>query len=114
MCRKVPYEIKKAAIAVAGFSELADVDQDTPGFVLCLHDTSGAPELPAGKPDLPSCIHCIFCFAAAHNAVIGTAPVLFHRVYIAMVVLPWCGDTSGLRRLTRYTIASPRGPPFSA
>jgi hypothetical protein len=106
--------VQSLLITVAGFSVLADVDRNAPGFELCLHDTSGAPELPAGKPDLPSCVHCIFCFAGAHDAVVGTAPVLFHRVNIAMVVLPWFGDTSGLRRLTRYTIASPRGPPFSA
>ena len=45
--------------------------------------------------------------------MIGTAPAVFHRVNVAMVVVPWPGDTSGLTRLTRYTIASPRGPPLS-
>jgi hypothetical protein len=45
--------------------------------------------------------------------VIGTAPAIFHRVNVAVVVAPWFGDRSGLTRQTRYTIASPRGPPFS-
>jgi hypothetical protein len=44
--------------------------------------------------------------------VISTAPAVFHRVNVAMVVVSWLGETSGLR-LTRYTIASPRGPPLS-
>ena len=35
-------------------------------------------------------------------------------VYVVMVVVPWLGDAWGLTRLTRYTIASPRGPPLSA
>jgi hypothetical protein len=70
--------------------------------------------LPAGNPDHSGCTHCIFCSAGPHHAVISTAPALFHRVKIARVVISWFGDTSGLRRLTRYTIASPRGPPFSA
>jgi hypothetical protein len=106
--------VQSLLIAVAGFSVLADVDRNTPGFELCLHDTSGAPELPSDKPDLSGYSHCIFCIAAAHDALIGTAPALFRRVKFAMMVIPWFGDTSGLRRLTRYTIASPRGPPFSA
>jgi hypothetical protein len=106
--------VQSALIAVAGFSVPVGVDPNTPGFELCLHDTSGAPELPAGKPDLSGYTHCIFCIAGAHDVVIGTAPAFFHRVIISMVVVPWFGDTSGLRRLTRYTIASPRGPPFSA
>jgi hypothetical protein len=105
--------IQSLLIAVAGFSLPADAGQNAPALELCLHDASGAPELPASKPDLSDCTHCIFCFAGAHDAVIGTVPALFHRVNVAMVVVPWGGDTSGLKRLTRYTIASPRGPPFS-
>ena len=105
--------IQSLLIAVAGFSLPADAGQNAPAFELCLHDTSGAPELPASKPD-SGCTHCIFCFAGAHHAVIGTAPAIFHRIDVAMVVVPWHGDASALARLTRYTIASPRGPPFSA
>ena len=73
----------------------------------------GEPALPASNPDQSGCTHCIFCFAGAHHAVIGTAPAVFHRVNVAMVVVAWLGDTSGSRRLARYTIASPRGPPLS-
>ena len=105
--------IQSLLIAVAGFSLPADAGQNAPAFELCLHDTSGAPELPASKSD-SGCTHCIFCFAGAHHAVIGTAPAIFHRIDVAMVVVPWRGDASALARSTRYIIASPRGPPFSA
>jgi hypothetical protein len=101
-------------IAVAGFSPPPDAGQNASAFELCLHDASGAPELPASKPDLADCMHCIFCFAGSHDAVIGTAPALFHHINVAMLVVPRLGDQSGLRRLTRYAIASPRGPPLSA
>lgn len=106
--------VQSLLIAVAGFSLSADAGQNAPAFELCLHDASGAPELPAGSPDQSGCTHCIFCFAGAHHAVIGTAPAVFHRVKIAMAVVPWRGDTPGLKRLTRYTIANPRGPLLSA
>jgi hypothetical protein len=105
--------IQSLLIAVAGFSLPADAGPNAPAYELCLHDGSAAPELPAGNPDQSRCTHCIFCFAGAHHAVIGTAPAVFHRINVVMVVVPWRGDTSGLTRLARYTIASPRGPPLS-
>ena len=106
--------IQTLLIAIAGFSLPADVGQNASAFELCLHDVSSTPEAPASKPDLSDCTHCIFCFAGAHHAVISTAPAVFHRVNVAMVVVSRLGETSGLRWLTRYTIASPRGPPLSA
>ena len=104
--------IQSVLIGVAGFSMPADADQNA--FELCLHDASGAPELPSSKPALSDCTHCIFCFAGDLDAVIGTAPAVFVRVNVAMVVVPWLGGPSGPRLLARYTIASPRGPPVSA
>ena len=105
--------IQSLLIAVGGFSLPADAGQNTPAFELCLHDAAGEPALPASNPDQSGCTHCIFCFAGAHHAVIGTAPAVFHRVNVAMVVVAWPGDSSCPRRLARYTIASPRGPPLS-
>jgi hypothetical protein len=105
--------IQSLMIAVAGFSLPADTGQNGPAFELCLHDTTGAPAQPADKPDLSGCTHCIFCFAGAHHAMVGTTPADFHRVNVAMVVVPWHGGTSVPVRLTRHAIASPRGPPFS-
>ena len=105
--------IQSLMIAVAGFSLPAEASQNGPAFELCLHDTSGAPALPADKPDLSGCTHCVFCFAGAHHAMVGAAPADFHRINVAMAVVPWHGDTPVPVRLTRHAIASPRGPPFS-
>jgi hypothetical protein len=101
-------------IAVAGFSLPADAGQNAPAFELCLHDQSGALQLPPSDLGHAKCTHCIFCFAGAHHAVIGGAADAFHSVDVGMVVVPWRGSTTGLRRLTRYAIANPRGPPLSA
>jgi hypothetical protein len=84
--------IQSLLIAVAGFS---------------------LPAMPASNPDQSGCTHCIFCFAGAHHAVVGAAPTVFHHINVVMVVVRWRPDTSRLTRLSRYTIASPRGPPFS-
>jgi hypothetical protein len=105
--------IQSLLIAFAGLSLPADAGQNAPAFELCLHDASGAPDLPANKPDLSGCTHCIFCFAGAQHAVVGGTPAVFRRVAVAVVIARWLGDTPGLNRLTRYTIASPRGPPLS-
>ena len=105
--------IQSLLIAVGGFSLPADAGQNTPAFELCLHDAAGEPALPASNPDQSGCTHCIFCFAGAHHAVIGTAPAVFHRVNVAIMVVSRLGETFDLRWLTRYTIASPRGPPLS-
>jgi hypothetical protein len=101
-------------IVLGGFSLPADAGQNAPAFELCLHDANGTPVPPAGNPDHSGCTHCIFCFAGAHHAVIGAAPAVFHRVNVPMVVVLWLGDAPRPRRLTRYTIAMPRGPPLSA
>jgi Protein of unknown function (DUF2946) len=105
--------VQALLIVLGGFSLAANADQNSPAFELCSHDANGATS-PAKLPDHSGFTHCTFCFAGAHHAVIGTASSPFHRVNLAMVVVPWLGDSSSPRRLTRYTIASPRGPPLDA
>jgi hypothetical protein len=105
-------------IALGGFAVPAHAGEGAPAFELCLHDAAGtvqaASELPAGNPDQSGCTHCIFCFAGSHHAVIGTAPTVFHRVHVAVVVVRWMAGRSGLPHLRPYSIANPRGPPLSA
>ena len=101
-------------VVLGGFSLASNAEQSAPAFELCSHDANGATQSPTKIPDQSGCTHCIFCFAGAHHAVIGTARTFFRRVNVAMVVLPWLGDASGLRPPARYTIASPRGPPLDA
>src|SRR6516165_3014920 len=81
--------IQSLMIVVGGFSLPANAGQNGPALELCLHDASGAPALPADKPDLSGCAHSIFCFAGAHHAVIGGASAAFHRVDLAMVFVSW-------------------------
>ena len=101
-------------VALGGFSLTANADQSPLTFELCSHDANGATQSPARLPHDPECALCIFCFAGTHHAVICTTSSAFHRVNVAMVVVLWHGDTLGVRRLIRHTIASPRGPPLGA
>jgi Protein of unknown function (DUF2946) len=100
-------------VALGGFSLAANVDQSFTAFELCSHSADGSTKSPAKIPDHSACTHCIFCFAGAHHAVIDTEPAAFRRVNVAMAVVPSLDDASGPKRLIRYTIASPRGPPLS-
>jgi len=104
--------IQSLLLVLGGFAPAAQIDSAVTGLELCHQDAQAPVEVPAKNPD-PGCVHCIFCFAGAHHAVIGTAPAVFHRVNVAIVVVSRLGETFGLRWLTRYTIASPRGPPLS-
>jgi hypothetical protein len=106
--------IQSLMIGIGGFSLPAEASQNGPAFELCLHDTSDAPTLPADKPDLSSCTHCVFCFAGAHHAVVGAAPAFFGRVELATVVIPWLGNERSVALIIRHTIANPRGPPVVA
>ena len=105
--------IQSLLLVLGGFASAAQIDSAVTGLELCHQDAQAPVEVPAKNSD-QVCAHCIFCFAGAHHAVISTARAAFHRVKVAMVVVSWLGDRSGLTRQTRYTIASPRGPPLSA
>jgi hypothetical protein len=98
-------------IVLGGFSLATRADTATPGFELCLHDSQTAPALPTDAPVYPGCSHCIFCFAGAHHALIGSAPALVSRAAIAAIDVPLAADKHGPPRLSAYAIASPRGPP---
>jgi len=101
-------------VAVGGFSLTTNADQSPPAFELCSHDANGATQSPAKLPDHSGCTHCIFCFAGAHHVVICAMSSAFHRVNVATVVVLWRPERFGLRRVTRHTIAGPRGPPLRA
>jgi hypothetical protein len=105
--------VQALLVVLGAFPLAASANQSFPALELCSHDASGAPDLPANKPDLSGCTHCIFCFAGAQHAVIGGTPAVVHRITVAAVIARWLGDTPGPNRLTRYTIASPRGPPLN-
>jgi hypothetical protein len=101
-------------IALGGFALHAHTNDRAPAFELCLHDSQGAPELPADGADHSGCSHCILCFARSDHALIGTPPVVFHRVDIEIATAAWVADSRGSPALPAYSIASPRGPPRGA
>jgi hypothetical protein len=113
-----------AAFAVAaqtlliafGLTIPARADLGTPAFELCLHDASGAPETPASDPGNAAfaCAHCIFCFAASHQATVTAPPALFQRADVAIATVLPATDGEPLPGLSAYAIASPRGPPLGA
>jgi hypothetical protein len=99
-------------IVVAGFSPLAQANENSPGFQLCVHDSQGVSELPADNSDHTGCTHCIFCFAGSQHAMIGAPVVGFQRVYVEVVDTSWVADRHTIHRLPAHSIANPRGPPL--
>ena len=99
-------------IVLAGFSLPAQAKDTSPGFELCIHDSQGVSELPAGNSDHTGCTHCIFCLAGSHHAVIGAPFVGFHRAYVEVIDTPLVADRQTIHRLPAHSIASPRGPPL--
>jgi hypothetical protein len=95
-------------IALGGFVPVAQAPDGVPSFELCLHDSQDAP---ATVPDTSRCTHCIFCFAGAHDAAIGAAPGVFHRIDIGTVETSWLPEIRSQPSIPAYSIASPRGPP---
>jgi hypothetical protein len=106
--------VQSLLIAIAGFPTPADAGANATAFALCLHDQSGAAEQPAAPADHSGCTHCIFCFAGAHHAVAGAAPIVFGRVAVAAAIVSWRVREPNVARLVRYVIANPRGPPVVA
>ena len=100
-------------IVVGGFSFPAHADRASPGFELCLHSGQGGLDIPAGNSDRSGCSHCIFCVATSHHALIGS-PQAFRRAAVETTAAPTAADWDGIRHLSAYSIASPRGPPFGA
>ncbi len=101
-------------IVLGGFSLPAQARDNAPAFELCLHDNQAAPDQPAGSPAQSGCMHCIFCFAGSHHAVVGAPPGVFHRVHVEIVEARRTADGRALPLLPAHSIASPRGPPLGA
>jgi hypothetical protein len=101
-------------IALGGLNLAAQASEGQPAFELCLHGGQGAPDLPIGGAGGPGCTHCIFCFAGAHHALVGSPPALFARVNVEIIGVLRTIDKHALPRLSAHSIASPRGPPLRA
>ena len=104
--------VQSLLIALGGFAlAAAPTDDASPAFELCLHDGGAALALPAGAPTHAPCTHCIFCFAGANYAVIGSPPALIHRAHFEVIEISWTLSEYHPPRVADHLIASPRGPP---
>ncbi len=102
-------------IALAGLTLAANAaDAGLPGFELCHHGAQDAPDLPARAPNDSGCSHCIFCFAGSHHALVTPPAALFHSVDVEIINVRCAPESQSAPRLSAYSIASPRGPPFAA
>lgn len=106
----------QALLIAFGLTIPARADLGTPAFELCLHDASGAPDTPASDPGNAAfaCAHCIFCFAASHQAAIATPQALVQGADITIAAVLAAPGGEPLPRLPAHSIASPRGPPLGA
>jgi hypothetical protein len=99
-------------IALGGFALAAHDSGTAPGFELCLHGgAAAAPTLPVNAPIRAPCSHCIFCFAGAHHAVIGSPPALNRNAHVEIVAAASPPSRFDLPHVADHSIANPRGPP---
>jgi hypothetical protein len=98
-------------IALGGFALAAPANDAPPAFELCLHSSESAPALPAGIPAQAPCSHCIFCFAGANHAVMGSPTALIQSARFENVEISWTAERRSPPCLADHSIASPRGPP---
>ena len=101
------------AIVGAQLANAATID-DLALTQLCQHATGAGPLPPADRHKHPGNDHCALCFAAAFQLLDAPRPGTIHEVGSeAGKVAP---SAYPLRRslISRYFLASPRGPPLSA
>jgi hypothetical protein len=113
----VAYAIAAQAllITLGGFAAFVQADTGAPtAFVVCAHNTDGAPAKPADGPVYPGCNHCILCFAGTHHAVIGSPVLPATRIGFASIDVAPTYVAHAPPRLASHSIASPRGPPLHA
>jgi hypothetical protein len=81
---------------------------------LCLNTPDGGPVAPANQPKSHGHNHCIFCFAGAFHLLDAPEPVTIKHVSRVVSEVQQSAHPLFLPAFSRYSIAPPRGPPFSA
>jgi hypothetical protein len=109
-----------AAAAGRAGTNVAGMDQSSPGFEICLHNGSAEPgDADAGSAALPgsapehSGVHCVFCLAGSGYALEAPLPSADFHVIINAIA-PWPFTEWRLPVLTVDASARPRGPPLAA
>jgi hypothetical protein len=103
------------ALAIGG-AQLADASaiDEFSLSQLCVHATDGSPLSPAGPQQPPADDHCVFCFAGAFHLLDAPRPAVVQHVNSEIKKARHSAHSLSLSSFSRYSVARPRGPPFSA
>src|SRR5215831_544910 len=94
-------------------AQLASASAIDPLSQLCEHATDGTPLSPTGPHKPPADDHCAFCFAGSIHLLGAPRPVV-PCVSLEVGKERQSAHPLSLSSFSRYSIARPRGPPFSA
>ena len=101
-------------LTVAGsqLAQAAAID-DVSFSQLCLHNADGSPVAPEDQQKHPA-NHCLQCFAGAFHLLDAAQPITVAAADREFPKLRQSGRPLRLSSSPQYSVASPRGPPFSA
>jgi uncharacterized protein YjbI with pentapeptide repeats len=107
--------LAQASLAQASLAEASLADASLANDILlaqlCSHQADGGPTSPSDQQKHPSVDHCLLCFAGAFHLLDAPLPT---TASFADPKIRKTRGTNGQLRLaafSRYSIASPRGPP---
>ena len=103
-------QLAQASLAQASLAD-ASLANDILLAQLCSHQADGGPTSPSDKQKHPSVDHCLLCFAGAFHLL--DAPLPTTASFADPEIRKTRGSNGQLRlaAFSRYSIASPRGPP---
>jgi hypothetical protein len=108
------YALVIQIIAAAVGLQLAAVSGPGLAAELCLNGAQDAPAAPGHAPDHSGDQHCVLCFSSVSLALAVPGASAFRRVELQTSQVSWRINGTSLPPSRQYTIARPRGPPFSA
>jgi hypothetical protein len=100
-------------LAITG-AQLANASAIDPLSQLCEHATDGTPLSPAGPHKPPADDHCAFCFVGAFHLLGAPRGAVVQYVSLEVGKVRHSAHPLSLSSFSRYSVARPRGPPFSA
>lgn len=106
--------IQSLFIVLTGYPVSATADQASPFFQLCLNGSKTAPGSPEEVPGHVGHDGCMLCFAQPNPAPCGAPLEGFFRIDVETGCILETVDAERVGPFFPYSIARPRGPPFSA
>jgi hypothetical protein len=81
---------------------------------LCLHNPDGSPLAPADQTKHPAHNHCLLCFTGAFHLLDAAGQVTVSSASLEFSKVKQSAHPLRLSSFSRYSVASPRGPPLGA